>query len=36
MDAQNSIVMVPEELLRNLDWHPGADGLWHPAEQTAL
>ena len=36
MDAQNSIVMVPEDLLRNLDWQPGSDGLWHPAEQTAV
>lgn len=34
MNEQNSIVMVPEELLRTLDWHPGADGCWHPAEQS--
>ena len=33
MNEQNSIVMVPEDLLRNLDWHPGADGCWHPAVQ---
>ena len=34
MDGQTSIVMVPLDLLRNLDWHPGADGCWHPGDQT--
>jgi len=35
MDTPTLSIMVPQDLLQNLNWHPGADGCWHPADQTA-